>query len=390
MALPLYYNWRNLFVRKLSNGLTFAVVAVLVLILCVLLSFAAGIRASLSASGAPDNVLVLKPGATAESTSIIVPEEYTRLTGTPGLARTAAGDVMLSQELCVQTSLPRRNKNGALANVAVRGVDPVAFDVHREVRLIEGRRFEPGQMEIVVGKAARDRYQNLQVGGRVPLGRLANREFTVVGIFESAGSALESEVWAPRSILSDVYMRRLISSAVLHIANPADVPAALAYVNGPTVQLDARRETDYYKDLSSKTREIVVLTTILITIMSAGAAFAVANTMHAAVDGRRREIAMLRTIGFARGSIIIAFVTESVLICLAACVVGLAGSMLLNGQRQDFLSDTTWTVLAYELRITPNIALAALIVSTIVGVVGAVAPAMRASRVHVIEALRRA
>ena len=146
---------------------------------------------------------------------------------------------------------------------------------------------------------------------------------------------------------------------------------------------------DYYHKLAAQTREIVVLTTILVGIMSIGAVFAVANTMYAAVDGRRREIAMLRTIGFSRRSIMLAFVIESLLICVTACVLGLGASLLLNGVRQDFLSESTWTVMAYELRISPAILLSALGVSAAVGVVGALAPAVRAARTSVLEALRK-
>ncbi len=390
MALPLYYNWRNLFVRKLSTSLTFAVVATLVLVLCVLLSFAAGIRASLAVSGWPQNVLVLKPGATAESTSIITPDEKGRVVQAPGIAHGADGKMLISEELCTQTSIPRRAGEHNMANVAVRGVDATAFGVHPEVKIIEGRRFEPGQLEVIVGKAARDRFDNLGIGGEVRLGRQGNRLYKVVGVFETGGGAFDSEIWGGRTQISDSFNRHFISSAVLRLDDAAEAAAAISYLNGPFVALESKRETEYYEDLSKTTRDIVALTTVLIAIMSIGAAFAVANTMYAAVDGRRREIAMLRTIGFGRGAIILSFVTESLLVCMTACLFGLAGAMFFSGTRQDFLSNSTWTVLAYELKITPTIALGSLGLACLVGVIGAIAPALRASRVHVIEALRKA
>jgi putative ABC transport system permease protein len=390
MPLPLKYNWRNLFVRKLSTALTFTVVAVVVFVLAVLLSFAAGIQASLVASGNPDNLVALKPGATAESTSIIQPAESSRLAQTPGLAQDEKGNLLISHELCVQTSIRRRGPNGTMANVAVRGVNDVAFQIHREVRLIEGRRFEPGSLELIVGKATRERYANLQVGGEVAIGRLANRFCRVVGVFEAGGGALESEIWAPLTLLADSYGRRFTSSALLRLSDPSRAAQAISYINGPAVNLEAKRETDYYKNLAQKTQEIVVLTTLLVGVMGIGAVFAVANTMYAAVDGRRREIAMLRTIGFSRRAIMLAFVIESLLICVTACACGLGASLLINGVRQDYLSDATWTVLAYELRITPSILLSALGLSVFVGVVGALAPAIRAARTGAIEALRKA
>lgn len=390
MPLPLYYNWRNLLRRRFSTVLTFTVVAVLVLVLSVLLSFAAGIQASLAATGSSRNIIVLKPGATAESTSLLLQEEVARLIQTPGVARDVSGRMLISPELCVQTSVPRHGPEGASANVAVRGVDDVAFAVHPELRFIEGRKLEQGQLEIVVGKAARDRYVNLQLGGEILLGRLGNRTFKVVGVFEAGGGALESEIWAPRTILEDAYNRRFVSSVVMRVADTAGATEAIAYVKGPAVELEAKKETVYYEELSSKTREIVILTTVLVGIMAIGAIFAVANTMFAAVDGRRREIAMLRTIGFSKSAIVLAFLIESTLICATACLAGLAMSLAINGARQDFLSDTTWTVLAYELTITPQIFVAALATAIAVGIGGALAPAFKASRTQVIEALRKA
>lgn len=390
MALPLSYNLRNLVVRKLSSGLTFAVVAVVVLVLTVLLSFAAGIRASLAVSGSRDNLLVLKRGATAESTSIITTDEYKRVDQAPGIARDAGGSPLLSRELCVQTSIPRRAGDQGLANVAVRGVDAEAFTVHAGIKMVEGRVFDPGQLEVVVGKAARDRYQNLELGGELPLGRSASQVYKVVGVFDAAGGALESEVWGPRTMIADSYKRDFVSSVVLRVENPDMARAAIEYLNGPAVQLDAKLETEYYRELSSKSAEIAMLTSVLVGIMAIGAAFAVANTMYAAVDGRRREIAMLRTIGFSRASIIVSFMVESLALTLAACAAGLAASLLFSGYRQDFLSDATWTVLAFELRMSAEVFGSALGVALLVGVLGSLAPALRASRVRVIEALRKA
>ncbi len=390
MALPLYYNWRNLRRRRLSVLLTFFLVSVVVFVLAALLSFAAGIGASLAATGSSRNVIVLKPGSTAESTSILLPGEAARIIQAPNIARGAAGQPLISPELCVQTNIPRRGPLGTPASVAIRGVDEIAYEIHSELKILEGRLPQQATMEIIVGRAARERYANLEIGGRLEMGRLSNRVFTVVGVFEAGGGAMESEVWAPRTMLEDAFNRRFLSSVVVRLENPAAAKPTIEYLNGPAVELDAKLETNYYNELSTKTQEIVFLTTVLIGIMAIGAIFAVANTMYAAVDGRKREIAMLRTIGFARGSIMVSFLIESLLISTAACAAGLGASFFINGSRQDFLSDTTWTVLAYELRITPGILLAAFGLATMVGVGGALAPALKASRMRVIEALRKA
>lgn len=390
MALPLYYNWRNMMRRKVSASLTFVVVAVLVLVLSVLLSFVAGIRASLAATGSSRNIIVLKPGATSESTSLLTQTDTNKLIQTPGIASTEELGALISHELCVQTTLARTLAGSGQANVAVRGVTPQAFEVHTELRVIEGRNIEQGQYELIVGKAAQDRYANLQIGDQIALGRTASRMFKVVGVFEAARGALESELWAPLTMLQGAYIRPFVSSSVLKLDQSADLAAAVDYIKSAAVELEAKTETEYYHELSSKTREIVALTTILVGIMAIGAAFAVANTMFAAVDGRKREIAMLRTLGFTKPSIIIAFLMESMLICGLACGAGLLASLAINGSRQDFLSDTTWTVLAYELKITPQIVLVALTMALVVGFIGALAPAVKAARTQILEALRKA
>ncbi|MBI5765584.1 MAG: ABC transporter permease [Planctomycetes bacterium] len=391
MALPLSYNWRNLFVRKLSTSLTFSVVSIIVAVLSILLSFAAGINDSLRSTGNPANIIVLRTGATAESTSLIKPDEANRVLQAPGIAQDDKGRTLASQELCAQTTLPRKDGRG-IANVCVRGVDEIAFTIHKEVRLIEGRLFNVGQMEVIVGKAAQERYKHLALGEIVPMGRSGDRAYKVVGVFEADGSAVESEIWGPRTSIMDSFRRTFLSSVIVQVKDAGLAREAIDYLQGPAVRLKAKSETEYYEDLTSKTREIVVLTSVLITLMGIGAVFAVANTMYAAVDSRRREIAMLRTIGFVRRSIITAFVLESLLICMSACVCGLIIAALVSSMisKQDFLSDTTWTVLAYDLKMTPWTIGTALALAAAVGVIGGLAPAVRASRTKVIEALRKA
>jgi putative ABC transport system permease protein len=400
MPLPLSYNWRNLLARKLSTGLTFVVVATVVFVLAVLLSFAAGIKASLVATGSPYNIIILTPGATAESTSILRPDEVNRIISTPGLAllpqalgTAPAGSPMVSPELNVQTNLPRRNSGGGrLANVAVRGVDDIAFGVRPEVRITAGVCFAQGALEAIVGQAAHDRYAGLEIGDAVQLGRFGNRQFKIVGIFTAGGGAFEGEIWAPRTVLSDVYFRSFTSSVCVRMENPAQVPAAVDYINGPSVRLDAKAEPAYYDGLAKTTRDIIALTSILIGIMAVGAVFAVANTMYSAVDNRRRELAMLRTIGFSRGALMFALVLESLLVCALACAVGLAGAVAfasLRGAHEDYMSDMTFTVFAYELKVTPPIMLAAFGTAIIVAVFGALAPAVRAARINILQAVRK-
>lgn len=387
--LPLSYNWRCLFARKQSMLLTFIVLTTLVFVLAVLLSFVTGLREAVAASGAADNLVVLAPGATAESTSLLLPAEVAKLTQVEGIRLNESGEPLISREIYVQTTITRHGDEGALAHVGVRGLDDIGFQVHRSVRIIEGRGFQAGTREVIVGRAAAARYAGLDIGRDIALGRLGNRLFTVVGVFEAGGSALENEIWAVRTLLADAYERHLISSVHLNVSPKHQAAEVIARIAGPAVSLSGRTEEDYYAELLIKTREVVSLATFLVVVMSLGAVFAVANTMFAAVDGRKREVAMLRTLGFGRFAVGFSFVTEAFLVCAAAAVVGLIGSAVTSGAPRDFLSDSSWTAIAYERRMSPMICLIALGVSCLVGMLGALVPAMRAARMNPTTALRR-
>ena len=212
MALPLRYNWRNLFVRKSSTLLTFGVVAVIVFVLTWALAFGNGLRTSLNTGGLADKLIVIKPGATGESTSIISEEEYKLLTQLPGLRRMPDGQVLTSGEVCTQVSLPRRGDHGTQETpVAIRGIEEIGFAVHENVRLVRGRRFHQGLNELIVGTAILNRVRGLEIGGRVLLGREGTRPFTVVGVFEAGRGALESGLWGSGTCPRHAFRRDPVS-----------------------------------------------------------------------------------------------------------------------------------------------------------------------------------
>ncbi len=392
MALPLFYSWRNLLVRRLSTSLTLLLITVIVVVLAVLLSFAAGIRQTLKNSGHRDRVIVLKPGSTAESTSVLFPEETNLLVQTPGIRFDPSGQPLISIELCIQTSLPRLGYQDSFANVAVRGVDPVAFAIRPEIQIVEGRLFDSGALEVIVGEAASKRFGNLKIDGEISLGRLGNRLYKVVGIFRANNSSFESEIWAPRSMITTAYSGHYTSSATIQCIDESQAQTAINYIKGPSVKLQAQKETDYYQELARTTRQLVVLSVILIAIMGLGAVFAMANTMYAAVDHRRREFAMLRTLGFSRIAIQLTIFIESLLTCLVSCIIGLliGSAFIAMNIEQDFISDVSFSSLTYQLRMTPTIMISCLILACGVGIAGALAPAVRASRIPILEALRKA
>jgi putative ABC transport system permease protein len=394
VALSLSYHWRSLFVRKTTTILTMAVIAAVVGTLAWLLGFAAALQNSLAVARDERKLIVIARGASAESLSAIPIADYNKLNQLTALARDpATGEALLSPEMVVQVALPRLRDGGrSEANVAVRGVTSRAFAVHPTVKLL-GPCFSTGQQEVIVGVRTAEQFGGLKLGDTLNLGYGNNRGYKVVGYFTAEGGPLESEIWGYLPSLMNAYNRTTYSSAALRLSSGADAAAVVAEIGGPAIELTAQTERDYWIDQSSRIRLYMFVVTALVAIMSLAAVFSIANTMFAAVAGRTREIAMLRTIGFQRGEILLGFIVEAVLLALLGGVVGCAlcaGWLAIIGHTKDMLGTTSFTSLAFDIRLTPMIVVLALVVVAGVGALGAFVPAWRAARVQVVIALRDA
>ncbi len=394
MALPLTYHWRSLFVRKGTTVLTVSVIGAVVGTLAWLLGFAAALQNSLAVARDERKLIVIARGATAESLSALPVADYNKLNQLTTLARDpATGDALLSPEMVVQVALPRLRDGGRTqANVAVRGVTAQAFAVHPTVQVL-GPTFSTGQQEVIVGVRTAEQFGGLKRGDTINLGFGNNRGYKVVGYFSAEGGPLESEIWGYLPSLMNAYNRTTYSSAALRLSPGADAAAVVAQIGGPAIELIAQTERDYWIGQSSRIRLYMFIVTALVAVMSLAAVFSIANTMFAAVAGRTREIAMLRTIGFQRGAILLGFITEAVLLALLGGVVGCAvcaGWLALIGHTKDMYGATNFTTLAFDIRLTPAIVGLALGVVAGVGALGALVPAWRAARVQVVTALREA
>jgi putative ABC transport system permease protein len=394
IALPLTYHWRNLFVRKTTTVLTVLVVTAVVGVFAWMAGFAQALDRSLSFASDSGKLIVLKRGATAEGNSAIPIEEFNRLAQLDEVARDPAGGGPLqSPEMLVQVSLPRVRDGGAThANVAVRGVTEAALKVHRNVRPA-GPFLSTGGLDVVVGQKASEQFAGLRVGDVVKLGFGGQRVFRVVGCFSADGGPMESEIWAYLPALMNAYNRSMYSSVSLRLRDGVDPARVVEKIEGPAIQLAARTERDYWQEQSRFIRVYLMITRILVGIMSLAAVFSIANTMFSSVAGRTRELAMLRTIGFPRYEILLSVVIESLFLAVLGGLLGCAGCaawLWLAGGAKDMFGASTFTVLAFDIRLTPWIVLYALALVGGVAVVGALTPALRASRLDVVTALREA
>jgi putative ABC transport system permease protein len=331
--------------------------------------------------------MIRRAGATSEIDSVVTLEQLRAIEDMPELARGPAGPAA-SPEVVVIAAIPLK-KSGTDASVQIRGVAPVALEVHRSVRVVQGRFFEPGLYELVVGSSALRSYRGLELGQRLKLG---GAEWTVVGEFDAGGSGFDSEVWCDADLLNPTFQRPagIHQTVVARLRSPGDLPALKARIAAdPRLRVQAELETEYYLKASQMmTTVIQVLGMLVAIVMGIGAVFAALNTMYSAVAERSREIATLRALGFGAGSIVLSFTAEALLVALAGGLLGCLAVLPINGLTTSTFNIQSFSHLAFAFRITPPLLGLGVAFALLMGLVGGVPPAIRAARLPVAVALR--
>jgi ABC-type lipoprotein release transport system permease subunit len=386
MGLIGSYNLRSMVVRKGTAAMTAGGIAMVVAVFVMTLAIAQGFRATLVASGSPQNAIVLRKGATAESVSAVLRTDVPLLESLPQVARTADDRPMASPELVVAIALPRQSDNQP-ANVSVRGVGPRAFDVRDTITFVEGRRFTPGTREINVCRLAVGRFKGLTLGSTV---KFANAAWTVAGVFTADDAAFESEVWGDADLMLPAFQRNAYQSLTVKLADPSMFDSFKAAVEAdPRLYLQPRREQEYYAEQSrAMTTVIRVFGTFVTLILSIGAMFGAMNTMYAAVAYRTREIGTLRALGFSRTRIVTAFLTESIALALVGGVIGCVLALPVHGVSTGTTNFASFSEVAFKFRITPALLAGGLLFAGLMGAAGGLLPAIRAARIPVARALR--
>lgn len=383
--MPLKYNLRNVLVRWRSTLATILGIALVVGVYVLMQAMAAGIEKSSANTGSPENLLLVRRGSTAESSSIISREQLRSLIYSPEIARNPAGEPLVSADVLVLLNLPRREGAGE-ANVLLRGVSPRGRELRSQVRLAEGRWFEPGKREVVVSQRLAQRFAGFELGGSFKSGPATYR---VVGHTDAGKSAFDSEVWMDVDEACSIFDREQFSSLLVR---PTSREAATNLVQrveqDKRLQLLVRVESEYYAEQTGTARPIKWLGNFLAIAMSVGAIFAAMNTMYAAVAARTREIGTLRVLGFRRRTVVASFLLEGAFLAGIGGILGGVLSLVMNGYAVGTLNFSTFSETVFEFRITPWLMLKGLGFSIIVGVIGTFFPALRASRLPVIAALK--
>ena len=387
MAIPLVYNVRSLAARWTSTVVAVLGIAGTVGVFVAMLSLARGFEATLIASGSPRNAIVRRAGATSEMDSSVMLEQVRVVEDAPGVERGASGP-LVSPEVVVIASFPLKGR-GVEGNAQVRGVSLKAMTVRPTVKIVAGRAFEPGLTELLVGKNVAASYEGLELGRTV---RFGGGTWTVVGVFDSGGTAYDSELWCDYSVLRQVYQRPLnmFQSATARLTSTDALTGFKdALTSDPRVTVQIDREIDYYAKQSRQlTTLITVLGSIIAVVMGIGAVFGALNTMYSAVSERSREIATLRALGFGSGSIVVSFVIESLCIALVGGLLGGVVVLPLNGLTTGTINWQTFSHLAFAFRVTPGLLAMGLAFALLMGLIGGVPPAVRAARAQIAGALR--
>jgi putative ABC transport system permease protein len=362
--------------------------ALVVYVFATVLMMSEGIRATLVATGQPDNVIVLRKGAGAEISSAITREQAAILETLPGIARGADGRALVSREPVVLNNLPKRG-SGKPSNVTLRGTSATGLQLRPQVQLVQGRLFRPGSSEVVAGRAVAAGFEGVALGSRL---RFAGRDWTVVGLFDGSRSGFDSEIWGDSEQLMQALRRFSYSSVVLRLSDPATFDAVRELIDGdPRLTLEAKREQRFYAEQSEALATFIgILGTSLAVIFSIGAVVGATITMFGAVASRIGEIGTLRALGFRRGAVLGAFLGESLLLALGGGVAGLAAASLMQAVDVSTTNFSTFSELAFQFRLTPAIALQTLLFALAMGFVGGFVPAWRAARMQIVDCLRAA
>lgn len=387
MAIPIVYNLRSLRARWVSAIVAVLGIAGTVGVFLAMLGLARGFRATLVSSGSPDNVLIRRSGASSELDGAVPLEQVRVLEDKAAIAR-ESGQPLVSPEAVVIAPFPLIT-TGTDANVQVRGVTPEVLKVRKNIRIVQGRFFQPGLAELVVGRNVASTYEGFDLGKTVKFG---GGTWTVVGVFDAGGSAFDSEIWTDVRVLNQTYKRPddLYQSVTASLTSPAAFDQLKdAITADPTLTVQVDREADYYARQSEVlTTLITVLGTLVAIIMGFGAVFGALNTMYSAVSERSREIATMRAIGFGAFSIIVSFLFEALLIAFIGGLLGALAVLKLNGLTTSTLNMQTFSSVAFAFRITPLLILIGIAFALFMGLIGGVPPAIRAARRPVALALR--
>lgn len=388
MTIPLAYIARNLWTRRLTTALTAGGLALVVYVFATVLMLDAGLKRTLTTTGESDNVTIIRQGSETEIQSAISRPQASVIEAHPAIARDGDGRRMVAKETVVLISLLRRGDSRP-SNVVIRGSSVEGFAMRPQARIVQGRMFRPGSTEIIVGSGIAARFDAATLGGRI---NFAQRDWTVVGIFDAGGSGFDSEVWGDAEQLLQSFRRTAYSSLLVRLNDPNAFDRLRQDIAAdPRLSNEAKRERDFYGDQSKALSTFInVLGMTLSIIFSLGAMIGAMITMYASVAHRTGEIGTLRALGFRRRAVLVAFLMEAMLLGFVGGAIGVTLASFMQYLSFSTMNFQTFADLSFRFVLTPAVVLKGMLFALVMGIVGGFLPAVRAARLKVVDALRAA
>jgi putative ABC transport system permease protein len=386
MSLPLSYNFRNLWTRRLTTVLTSSGMALVVFVFAAILMLANGLQKTLVETGSYDNVVVLRKGSGSEVVSGVGREQASVIETQPEITIGSNGQRLLAKEIVVLINLPKRGTNKP-SNVIVRGIEESSLLLRAQVKLVEGRLPRMGSLEVIVGSSLVKRFKNIGIDETLCCGM---GDWRIVGIFDAGNTGFSSEIWGDADQLMQAFRRPVYSSIVFKLRDPSEFQELKNRLESdPRLTVEAKRETRYYAEQSEMMAKFLRILGVSITIIfSLGAIIGAMVTMYSTVANRTAEIGTLRALGFQRRAILAAFLVESLLLGFLGGLAGLFFASFMQLFTISTMNFQTFSELAFSFSTTFEIVYKALVFSLVMGFVGGVLPAIRASRMNIVDALR--
>lgn len=386
MKIPFLYSFRNLLTRRLTTTLTASGMALVVFVFSSILMLAEGLRKTLVNTGSSGNVVIIRKAATSEVQSGIDRQQASIVETQPEVAFGEHGRRLLAKELVVLINLPKRGSNKP-SNVVIRGISGSSLLLRPQAKLAEGRMPRPGSSEILAGRSIAKRFKGGGIGETL---RFGMRDWTVVGIFDAGNTGFASEIWGDADQLMQAFRRPVYSSVLFQLSDPAEFKKFKTRIESdPRLTLEAKREITYYEDQSKMMAKFLRILGLSVTIIfSLGAIIGAMVTMYSAVANRTNEIGTLRALGFQRKSILVAFLMESLILGFLGGCTGLFFASFMQLLTISTMNFQTFSELAFTFSLTFGIIYKSMTFSLVMGFLGGVLPAIRSSRMNIVDALR--
>ena len=385
MAIPLKYNIGNLMSRKVSALMTVLGIGLVIAVMVAMMALYNGVQQALVSSGSPENLMVLREGAQTEATSWVTRDKFRIISALPGIAKAPDGKPLISPELVIIFKLPRRD-NPTGSNVNVRGVTQKAMDIRPYIKIVDGQMFRPGTNEVIVSQRMRERFVNTNIGDTFKFGP---RDWRVVGVFDANGTSFDSEIWTDVDYLGVAQKRPEFSSVLVKPESATAFKSIGDAISTDTrLKLQSKSEYKYYDEQTSGLLGIRILVTIVAFFMVLGATLGAMNTMFSAVASRKRELATMRALGFKRRHVLLSVVVEAIVVSAVAGVLGVLLALPVNGIATGTANFITFSEVAFNFNISPGVAIFAIVLAIVAGVVGGLLPAIGAARLPITRALR--